>query len=224
MTLTPYVKVGVPIENVETEIQAIFDDNGITARNLSDVKIYPNHMSNYATIVVTTTDISSLDAATYALNVIEYEHHEIHAGSHYNVCGYTTLGNEAVLNFTVVTPNTTKWTHMSFDITGTGALSVQTFEGATVDTPGSAVTAYNNDRNSSNTSGLTIRTGDTFTDDGTQIWGAYGGALKTAGFIGRDREIILKQNTTYIFRITNALAQDNVVSYCGEWYEHTNKE
>ena len=92
-----------------------------------------------------------------------------------------------------------------------------------VSATGAAVIAYNNDRNSAKTTGLTIRTGDTFSDTGTNIYAQYAGANKVIGNVERTKEMILKQNTTYIFRITNQTALANIISWCAEWYEHTDK-
>ena len=166
---------------------------------------------------------AGIDRTTYALESISYEHHEIHDGSHYFICGHQAFSNGEIIDFTVVTPNSTKLAHMIFSVSGSGAVSLEIHESATVDEAGSAVTAYNNNRNSSNTSSLTIRTGDSFTDEGTMIFRNQVGALKESGLINRERELILKSDTTYIFRITNETTQSNDISYCGEWYEHTDK-
>lgn len=169
------------------------------------------------------TDEVRIDASTNSLQIVEYEHHEIHSGSHYFICGTQALSNGEVVDFTVVTPDTTEYAHMTFQIEGTGAISVAIHEGAVVNVAGSAVTAYNNNRNSANTTNLTIRTGDTFTGTGTVIYAVQTGANKIAGNVERSREIVLDRNNTYIFRITNQTALANQLSYCAEWYEHTDK-
>jgi hypothetical protein len=166
---------------------------------------------------------SGIDSSTETLQTIEYEHHEIHSGSHFFICGTQALSNSEVVNFTFITPNTTKWTHMTFVIEGTGAISLEIFEGATVNVAGTAVTARNSDRNSETTTVNTIRTGDTYTGTGTSIYSKQTGALKSIGIISRNNEIILKQNTTYIFRITNETAVANQLTYCADWYEHQSK-
>ena len=166
---------------------------------------------------------SGVDASTETLQTITYEHHEIHSGSHFYYCDFQDFSNGQVVDFTFVTPNTTKWAHMDFYIGSTDAASIEIYEGATVDTTGTAITAINNNRNSTNTSDMTIRTGDTFTAVGTKIYGASSGDKGAAGIIEREREIVLKQNTTYIFRITNQTNLTNTITYCGEWYEHTDK-
>lgn len=164
-----------------------------------------------------------IDPATESLQMVSYEHHEIHEGSHFFICDTQALANGEVVDFTLTTPNTAKWTHMNFRIEGTGAISLEIFEGATVDAAGAAVIVYNNDRNSVNASSDTVRSGDTFTAEGTVIYHVQSGANKVVGILARDRELILKQNTVYIFRITNETAVANQLSYCAEWYEHTSK-
>jgi len=164
----------------------------------------------------------SVDLTTNALEIVEREHHEIHEGTHFFICDYQSFSNAEVVDFTVVTPNTTEWSHMVFNIEGSGAVSMSIFETAVVDTPGTAVLSYNNNRNSANTTGLTIRIGDTFTDTGTEIYKQSKGANKKVGIVTRNREIILKQNKTYLFRITNETSSANIISWCMEWYEHTN--
>lgn len=163
------------------------------------------------------------DTITRAINTIEYEHHEIHAGSHYFICDYdSSIADSETIEFVLTTPNTTSWTHMSLDFSSTLGVSLEVYEGASAIVGGTSVTAINNNRNSTNTSGMTILKDPTSITDGTRIAGFLAGANRTGGFQQRDREIILKQNTTYLFRFTS-LANSNAISFCGEWYEHTNK-
>ena len=156
---------------------------------------------------------------TGAKKVIDIEHHEIHEGHHYFLDGSKSFTNAEVFDFTVVTPNSSKWLHMVFQIEGTGGVILEIKEGAATDVAGTVVTPINNDRNSSNTSDSVVRTGDTFTSEGTTLYTQQTGANQKAGAISRNREIILKQNTTYIFRLTNATALANQITYAAEWYE-----
>jgi hypothetical protein len=171
----------------------------------------------------TTTQVPRIDIATHSLQTIEYEHHEIHAGSHYFICDYdSSIANNETIEFVLTTPDTTSWTHMSLDFSSILGVSLEVYEGASAIVGGTSVTAINNNRNSANTSGMTILKDPTSITDGTRIAGFLAGANRTGGFQQRDREIILKQNTTYLFRFTS-LANSNAISFCGEWYEHTNK-
>ena len=116
---------------------------------------------------------------------------------------------------------------MIFEFQGTQQTTMEIFEGAAVGV-GSAVTARNNNRNSDNTTALTmLQTGGAVSTAGTSIYsqsvGVAGNVNRARmGLAERDNEIILKQNTTYRFVFTSA-GNDNLLSYCGEWYEHTTR-
>ena len=173
-------------------------------------------------------EVSKFDASTLAVNTIEYEHHEIHAGSHFILTGFATLANDASLDFRFTTPNTTKWAHLLFKVSGPSQTELLIYEGGNV-TVGTPVTPINSNRNSTKTSVMTLASGPTVTTTGTLIYSQSAGLAGTTparapseGFVTRGSELILKQNTTYLFRITSRQA-DNIVSYDGEWYEHTDK-
>ena len=110
--------------------------------------------------------IFSQDASTEAINIIDYNHHEIHSGSHYFVRGYTDMSDGDSIAFSLTTPNTTKWTHIIFNISHSGLLTVKMFETATVSS-GDTITPYNNDRNSANTSVNVVISNPTVAVEGT---------------------------------------------------------
>lgn len=163
------------------------------------------------------------DTITHAVNMVGYEHHEIHSGSHFFIADYDTLANGVTVDFAVTTPNTTEWTHMTFCIEGSGALSIEIYRDSDYAADGSAITPINNNQNSTNTSGLTVQSDPTVTSAGTKIFAQYSGANRLSGIIERAREIMLKQNTKYLFRVKNETALDNIVSWNADWYEHVNK-
>jgi len=167
--------------------------------------------------------IAELDSITWALETIDYSHHEIHRGSHYFVSGYEILGSSATASFFITTPDSTSWAHMTFTVQGTDKVTLKFCESASGITGGSSITPINNDRNSSNTSGLTLLYNATAVNTGSTIDSYSAGASKRIGNITRDEEIILKQNTTYYFQITSGAAS-NTISYKGSWYEHINRE
>lgn len=168
----------------------------------------------------------SKDSVSDAIMIVDYAHHEIHSGSHYMYTDCLTMGNAATQDYLFTTPNTTKWSHLSFSFSGSAITGLDVYEGA--DRTGTTLqTIFNNNRNSANTSGNTIYK-DTSggTTNGTKIWcfksGAATGASVNAGASSsQDNEIILKQNTKYIFRLTSGTAS-NLVNLVLGWYEHTN--
>jgi hypothetical protein len=165
-----------------------------------------------------------IDKTTNAIININHTHHNIHEGAHYYVKSYDALDTSDVVNFCILTPNTTKWAHLLFSIQSTGETLVEIYEGTSFSADGSLITAVNNNRNSSNTSGLIIRKDPVTIVTGTKISESLFG-LSTSpvrnigGDVRRDDELILKQNTTYIIKITSN-SDGNNVDYRANWYEH----
>jgi len=89
-----------------------------------------------------------IDASTHSVQMISYEHHEIHGGSHYYIEGSTTLANAGVLRANIITPSGTKWSHFTWKISSNGILTSNLYEcvsGAMGN--GARVTIHANNRN-----------------------------------------------------------------------------
>ena len=165
--------------------------------------------------------IDPISGATVGISV---EHYRIHVGEHFYVNDFVELddGQTSTLSFT--TPETSTWVHMFWSIASNGPSTIQLYEGATGISGGSAVTGLNSNRNSDTTANLTGLLNPTIVDDGVLItqskFGVSGTmfASPTGGSSQRDSEIILRQDTSYVFRIT-ANADDVIVSYYADWYE-----
>jgi hypothetical protein len=181
----------------------------------------------------------SQDASTNAINIIDYAHHEIHSGRHYFVEGYKLLDSGDSLIFLFNVNDTTRWAHLLFRFTSTTSLAYSMYEnaisgGSPLDTLTTRITPLNNNRNSANTSVHDIFYGTTingFIDDslGTVLAsdsiGVAGGSPfdpNVGGESSRDDEIILKQNTSYLWIVVSKAA-DNIVRFKANWYEHINK-
>lgn len=173
-----------------------------------------------------------MDGATYTLQTIEYEHHEIHAGSHFFVVGHQTLSINNVLDLTFKTPNTTSWIHWIWKIDTGGETNWLVYENAVATNAlTTSVTVFNNDRNSAKTSGTTLlyelqsnlaaANTDTDVTTATLLESGISGGGRTAGSDRRDSEIILKQNTLYCLRAIATAA--GYIDFSMQWYEHTNK-
>jgi len=177
-------------------------------------------------IVNDTGRIASIDTATNTLQTIDYPHHEIHSGSHYFYTDSVELDSAATQDYLFTTPDTTKWIHLTYSATGSAITQIQLYEGS--DKNGTTLqTVFNNDRNSLNTAGLTVHKGTSGgTTDGTLIEqlksGSSSAQSRTPTIAERENELILKQNTKYILRITSG-TNDNLTNLQMGWYEHTNK-
>jgi hypothetical protein len=160
-----------------------------------------------------------VDPSTQSLQVIDYDHHEIHAGSHYFVHGYQDLSINNVLDMTFVTPNTTKWIHWTWSIDTEDETLWQVYEGATITNPlANTFTPLNNNRNSANTSAVAVKyevqsnlaaaNADTAVGGATLIGTGIAGSkvAKVGGSADRSSEIIMKQNTIYCLRATATAA------------------
>ncbi len=188
-----------------------------------------------------------LDASTHSIRTITYGHHEIHAGSSYSVHLVDLLfqkDEEVGVIFT--TPNTEKWLHVVPIIDVEAKSTFDILEAPTVNVaayPTNFIEPHNRNRNSAKTSQVSsvraapvkgevslVVGGDAspVSADGlvlhTEILG--GKKKKTAGDGVRDTsEYILKQNTTYYFRVLGDNTGDNDLGFSMEltWYEHTDK-
>lgn len=164
----------------------------------------------------------STDSSTNAVNTIDYAHHEIHGGSSFTADYTVELANGATIDILVVTPNTTKWAHMEYILMCELESEIKIYEGVTTSNDGTGLTEFN--RNSATAATTVVSYTPTVTDTGTLIRTKHLGAGKTAGGESRDlSEIILKQNTKYLYRITNATTSVNYITFILSWYEHTNK-
>lgn len=164
-----------------------------------------------------------IDSATGGLIILDVPHQKIHNGNHYYIAGYETVGSDGTLNFTV-TANADDFVHLTFHISGTNVTTVDVYEGASGISGGTALTPINNNRNSSNTSGLTAKVNPTVTPGSNTIdgykFGSNGGgnAPDIGGGVAREDEIILKRSTSYLWQIVSGAA-DNLISYRIDWYE-----
>ena len=169
-----------------------------------------------------------VDLATWALNIIDYAHHEIHSGSSFFVYENAVLGNGNVLDIAITTPNTTKWSHLILHLDVSAGCVFDMLEDVTSFAGGAATIPANRNRNSTNVSVNTCLNGNTITADaivptgGTAVWNESVGVRGIVWSRSSGEEIILKQNSNYLFRVTNG-ANANTVTMLLNWYEHTDR-
>jgi hypothetical protein len=187
-------------------------------------------MSYFKTIFGLTSDttrqVPRLDAATHTIQVIDYEHHEIHAGSHFFYTDKNTLADTGTVVYLITTPDTTKWAHIIMSITGSAITTVDIYEGA-IRTGTTLQTTFNSDRNSLTAATTTIHKAVSGgTTDGSLIWTRMSGSAtqqsRSGLEVGRGAEKILKRNTQYLIRITSGTAS-NLTNIQLDWYEHVNR-
>lgn len=170
----------------------------------------------------------TIDDKTGLPPFISATHHEVHEGKNYIASISLTTSNADTKQtiMTIQTPNTAVFTHFTFLADVSSSATCKLYEAVTAGDATDTVTAYNSDRNSTNTAGCTIKYFDE--DDaanvsgGTLLWQNYLGSGKTShdGIVSRN-EFILKPNTTYAVIVANTVAAANNHNIIFNWYEHT---
>lgn len=183
-----------------------------------------------------------IDVITRALIIIDYSHHEVHAGNHYHATySVADIGAQSspddMITLSWTTPDTTEWLHLIFAAICSSGARVRLIEGKTGGglSPTGLIQSYNSNRNSSNNSVILDVAGANQSQvsfDATLFTGGIvlvdehiGADGQGNSFIGGesrgDQEFILKQDTPYqlsIFEVDNVPGTLQM-----SWYEHTNK-
>ncbi len=149
--------------------------------------------------------------------VMDFEHHQVHEGeTHRAQSTQGTLGTTTV-KFSVTVPANT-YPHMviACDVYN-GAAKVLLYAEATA-TGGTAVTAYNRDRNSLNAAATTIKSGVTSTDGALLETFYVAAGIKTSSSGRSASEWILKAGATYRVDVVGRSANtEAVIGF--NWYE-----
>lgn len=167
-----------------------------------------------------------LDKATNSLQIVSYEHHEVHAGSFFRTGMNYSLSNGQVATLGFTTPNTTKWAHVRWFLETSSDGIFTVLEDVTSFAGGVTLTPLNHNRNSSVASTMTVIRGVT----GDNLITPTGGTTMLNAILstgkgsevsaGHGEEFIFKQNSNYLFRYTNGTSA-NVIRFVVEYYEHT---
>lgn len=168
------------------------------------------------------------DRSTNAGTVIDYAHHEVHAGSSFTVADTVAINNTTA-KWQVTTPNTTKYAHLVFTLTCTGEATFLVTEGSDR-TDGTPLDEVNRRRTGTPPVATLIvtrtPTGGT-TDGATTLFSMRNGITNVAGknieggSARATNEWILRPNTKYVISITTYA--DVYATCLLDWYEHTNK-
>lgn len=154
--------------------------------------------------------------------VIDVDHHEIHCGDSYMATRSVDLGNGAADTIILNVPNESiRRYHMVLAVTSELECNLDIYEGATTVADGTALTQYNRDRNSANTTGITTFHTPNTPAGGTLIETRHWGSGKSSGGETRgQQEIILKNNTKYRLVATNSTTSSNYISWEINHYVH----
>ncbi len=171
---------------------------------------------------------TAMDTFTGAVGVINEPHLMVHRGNVFHVSGkITALANGASHDFLVAVPAATfphfNAVRMHY---GGGNVDLLVYENPTVTVPGSVLSSFNVNRNSSNTPDTVITSAPTTSAVGTLLathWApptAAGVGLSADGVsITQGEEWVLAQNEDYLVRITNNSGASIDFAYEFVWYE-----
>ncbi len=164
---------------------------------------------------------NSRDTYNCAFVSIDKAHHMVHAGQSFTVSHTADVAGAGTLDFLIVAPNTSARAHITAEVDVELETDMKLYEAVTA-TAGTALPAYNRDRNSAKTATVVItHTPSNITEGTTIIRANHMGSGKSYG--GGERathEFILKQNTKYLLRFKNESA--NTANYMAvklDWYE-----
>jgi len=162
--------------------------------------------------------IGAVDGLSLGVIEVDFAQHQIHDGLHYYYTDCITLASAATQVYMLTVPNTTTRNILSFNLTRTGSLNLDLAEAG--DRAGTTLqTTFNNDRDSSNTAGMTIHKDISGgTTDGTLILVECAGSNKQAGIVDEHSILILKTDTKYVLTVTSNAA-NNDIGILFDWYE-----
>lgn len=163
--------------------------------------------------------------ASISIRTIDLPHSKIHEGEHFNYREFHEIQTLGVLEHLVITPNTTERIHMVISVGTTASnLTVELFEGATVSANGTLENTRNRNRNFSDTPSALIYEGPTVTTTGDailrQVVGSDEG--KTSALSRDNEELVFKQNTIYLLRITERDTSETVANLDFDFYQVNN--
>jgi len=164
-----------------------------------------------------------IDAVAGCPITLDFAHAEIHEGDSYTASYTADLTNGQVFDILIVTPDSANLAHFvwSVDFELEGHVSI--YEAPTATQAANPIVAYNRNRSGTpNVATVVVTHSPTSITVGTTlIRDAHAGAGKIlSGSRADGREFILKANTKYLMRITNATSSANYISVWLDWYEH----
>lgn len=184
---------------------------------------------------VTPGTVLESDDMSFALNVIDSEHHHAHEGEVYSVHATLAITNGATTNIGLVTPaamvnpiyGTAGYIHVTTLVSSQSRSTLSVYEGATWDSVTSAYTNYNHNRNatipvySNADKVLVYATVNNPTLGSTIIYLRDFQTAKNAGVeLRSSQERILKASTKYVWSFTNLETTTNRVTFELTWYAH----
>ena len=170
-----------------------------------------------------------MDSSSSSIQVIDYEHHEVHGGSTFHAYRGDTLATDDNIWIAITTPNTDKEAHIVWSLYCSGAVTFTITKNFTSYTGGTSQIPQNaNQRSISMASDCIVKVGSYgVLADGLSVTGgveydklSIGSGNKSGGSGTHSNEFIPAKNSITVFDILavgNAIVCDLRI----DWYEHT---
>lgn len=158
-----------------------------------------------------------IDTLTKSFVSIEHEHHEIHEGNSYVVCGSANLSSSAEYGLVMTSSGTTSaHLHSIFRTDGTSAFKI--YENCSY-SGGTLFTSINRNRNMIESSLYRVFEMPSITASGTLIYKYQGGNVNNNENTKRtENEFVLATGSSYLV-LVKSLVANNSVSLILNWYE-----
>jgi len=196
----------------------------IAADSDDTAKLLLTDSSGNLKIILTdgTTD-AGVDSVSGCLKTIDIAHDMVHEGASYIASHlFSAVVTTASADIHILN-GASKKLHINVVGSPEGKCYGYVYEGTTYTNSGTALVAYNKDRSSTNTTSATIFHTPTVNALGTQVLVTLfpgGQGPKSVGTaIRTNSEIILKESTDYLFRLTNVSGANKDITIELEWYE-----
>ena len=166
-------------------------------------------------------NLQQLDNILVTINKL---HGDVHDGDHYKAhLTSTVLADNDTVEMYLKAPDSTVRIHAYASFSSELAGKAEVRESATISASGSALTIFNSNRNSKNTSTVSVRSSPILTASGTQISFYHVGGGKKGedpGTVAAKAGWILKQGTIYILRFISSAGSNEAevgVSFVKDW-------
>jgi len=152
---------------------------------------------------------------------MSFNDHNIHAGKHFFYHSNQDVTDaDTIVRFLFVTPSE-RDIHARFSIEAEDEFIIELYEGATTSNNGTPITIYNNNRNSTETATVLGFSAPTVSNDGTLIWkGVVNSGKKTSLERHFNYELVAKNSTKYMFKITKTAAGTHFIEPDFYFFEH----
>jgi len=163
--------------------------------------------------------IPLVDALGGGLTTIDWGHYKVHASKHFFIADWTSVsGAGTAYNLLLVT--NASFPHLTLSLSAQAAFTYELYEGTTTSSDGTAVTGFNNNRNSAGASVMTAFHTPTVTAVGTLLARRQlSSGAREGGGEDRETELILKTGTKYLLRFIKTDAGSGTVAWTLNWYE-----